>query len=176
MRLPKAFWEVSADSLPRSARKIVDVFVEKFVAQGRSLYLYGPSSWDLNALAAVAAKRVRQLGLPVLYLPCFEVDVGFYRETFDETTLLDRAKSVFFLVLSDFGEEIDTKYVSMVLKYRLNELAPTLITSLLKPSELKRGYPDLAGPMKAVVARQVMATTVEKRTRKRVDELAAELA
>jgi len=159
MNLPKEFWAASSDKIPRSAFPSIRNYgtkAEAMIKDGLGFILVGPAGVGKTGIAAVLAKIVKCYGYSVLF-----VSVSDLREMvrshieFDDRSMLERCKTVDFLVLDNVREEdakesvIHAASLESLAEQRVAWRRSTVITTRLKPTEFTKFFPGLFEVLKA---------------------------
>jgi len=120
---------------------------------GSGLYLYGPNGSGKTHIASAILIVARIKGYTGYALQAQDFHEAVIKKLpFDEDqTILDRAKSVDFLLLDDVGKEYTPggsgwkeAALENLFRHRAKELKPIILTSNLSPEEFKARYLESA--------------------------------
>src|SRR3990170_3779010 len=156
MNLGRRYWEVSLDVIPETMPYKGEVIsylakLDRMIANGWGLFLWGPNATGKTALAAIVAKEAKRHGYTVFFIGASEyADSIIRRKPFDDVeTIEERCKSVDMLVLDDLGKEnrseagffIETELEELV-RARSNNCKATVITSNMNRTEGQEVYKE----------------------------------
>jgi len=110
MRIPRRFWDVRFDQVPNDVRKDVGSYcrrLDEHLDRGDGLLLWGKNGVGKTSVAVLIALEVRRRGASVFFVTAEGLrHAVLNKESFDdEWSIIDRARSVDFLVLDDLGKE-----------------------------------------------------------------------
>jgi DNA replication protein DnaC len=155
MRIPRRFWEARFETLQDPLRAPVKAYLGsqpsdlmQKLDRGEGLWLSGRNGIGKTTAAVVLAKEVRRTGAPVLFVAAHELCEGAVKKARfnDEMLLSERAETVDFLVLDDLGKEhlgssgFTHQFLENLLRKRVNAGQATLVTSNIRPEELRKRY------------------------------------
>lgn len=160
MNLPSELWMASSNKIPASALPSIQQYgkkIDEMLREGLGFVLVGGSGVGKTGGAAVLAKTVKCYGYSVLF-----VTVSDLREmirshiVFDDRSMLERAKSVDFLILDNLKPEdekdpsniLHASALAALVEHRVVWKRSTLITTRIKPTELPTMFPGLVEAIK----------------------------
>ena len=169
MRLPCRFWEVSFDQITSELRDIIGGYcrnVDRMLDNGEGLLLWGPNGRGKTAAAAFVAKEVRRTGATVLMVTAASLIDSVLEKTKmeDDGLLIDRARTVDFLLLDDLGKEhpsasgFSDRILENLFRERGAARLTTWITCNMDPDGLRQRYKK---SMLEVLKEQVVPLKVE---------------
>lgn len=113
MRIPKRFWTVTFAQIESDLQEIVRNYLnnmDQMLDEGHGLLFWGENGRGKTSAAAFVAREVRRTGASVLMVTSASLIESVIEKTeVEEGLLLDRARSVDFLLLDDLGKEHSTK-------------------------------------------------------------------
>jgi len=154
MCLPQRFWRASLSLIPSGGEESPQVNIKKYIKQieelaseGIGLLVWGNVRGGKSSAAAVVAKEARRRGVSVYFIEAENLVSAVHdRELFDsDVSVKERAKAVSLLVLDDYGKEFRDqkgfaeKILESIVRYRVSNLKPTIITTNLTPEQLSNG-------------------------------------
>lgn len=163
MRIPRRFWEASADKIPESVMAKAIAYVrdiETSLNDGTGLLLWGPNGTGKTSVAVFIAKEARRRGAPVLFVTAEGLRQGVIENRMfkGDVPLIDRARTVDVLLLDDFGKEhsggsgYTERFYEDLLRQRSSRRLLTLITSNMGIAQLSERYkPSMIEVMKETV-------------------------
>jgi len=155
MNVPKRFWNVSFDKiLPEESdhRKVIKKYlitIDERFNRGCGLLLTGNNGTGKTSCAVVVGKEARRKGYLVLFIRSTALRDGIINnKVFDDgNTFLERARNVDLLIIDDLGKEYSKEYGSYnssiyedLLRVRVDEVKPTIITSNLDVEQMNKEY------------------------------------
>lgn len=169
MRLPRRFWTVSFDQITSELRDIIGDYcrnIDRILDDGEGLLLWGENGRGKTSAAAFVAKEVRRTGASVLVVTAASLidSVLEKTKTEDDGLLIDRARSVDFLLLDDLGKEhpsasgFSDRILENLFRERGAARLTTWITSNFGPDGLTQRYKK---SMLEVLKEQVVPLKVE---------------
>jgi DNA replication protein DnaC len=109
MRMPRRFWEASFDRIDPGVQPVVRNYLkdlDTMLDNGDGLLLWGENGRGKTSIAAFVAKEVRRTGASVLMSTAASLlDSRLQKTEVDDGLLVDRARSVDFLLIDDMGRE-----------------------------------------------------------------------
>lgn len=109
MRIPRRFWEVTFDQIEPDVKGVIRNYLQnldEMLDNGDGLLLWGKSGHGKTCAAVFVAREVRRTGASVLMLTAASLIESVLEKTeVEEGLLLDRARTVDFLLLDDLGKE-----------------------------------------------------------------------
>ena len=111
MRIPRRFWEASYDQIEPGTREVVHSYlarIDTMLDSGVGILFWGENGRGKTSAAVVVAKEARRRGASVLMTTAASmVDSVIQKTEVEDGLLIDRAKSVDFLLIDDLGKEHD---------------------------------------------------------------------
>lgn len=147
MNLPEDLWTAKIHQVSDGARKKVETYlrnVDRAVAKGAGLVIYGTTGTGKTAIAALIAKEARACGYTVLFARIWELrEMIRSRIEFDvDYSVSERARTVDVLVLDDLRtEDSGEKFFSLseineLVRYRSSRKRVTIVTTRLDKGTL----------------------------------------
>ena len=150
MRIPRRFWEVTFDQIEPDLKEVLRNYLrnlDTMLDGGNGLLLWGENGRGKTSSACFVAMEARRTGASVLMLTSASLIESVLEKTeVEEGLLLDRARTVDFLLLDDLGKEHPGKsgFADRVLENLLRERAAarlaTFITTNMSPEGLSERY------------------------------------
>lgn len=151
MRMPERFWRVKFDQIEPRLRGVVRSYLRNLddaLDNGDGLLLWGKNGRGKTSAACYVAKEVRRTGASVLIITAASLIESVLEkvETEDGAPLIDRARTVDFLLLDDLGKEHKGKssWAARVLETLFRERSAnklsTFITANSSPDGLRERY------------------------------------
>lgn len=162
MCIPRSHWGATLDQIPEkcSHRQHVIKYVDSIEAQVQDccgLLLHGNYSQGKSALAAICLKAAAARGIIGFWILAKEIPHHIIKETKfdDEFTVYQRALSVPLLVIDELQIRKNPAYTEIsaedLIRSRVDEQRPTIITTNVSLSEIKTGFPALSAVLEEAV-------------------------
>jgi DNA replication protein DnaC len=150
MRIPRRFWAVTFDQIEPSLQDVVRNYLQNLdtmLDDGDGLLLWGENGRGKTSAACFVAREVRRTGASVLMITAASlIESVLEKIEVQEGLLLDRARTVDFLLLDDLGKEHPGRsgFADRVLENLLRERSAahltTFITTNMSFEGLKQRY------------------------------------
>lgn len=152
MRIPRRFWEATcADIQDPEVRGHVVNYLQKLdsvMDNGDGLLFWGENGVGKSCAAVVLAKEARRRGASCLFITAESLrQAVLEREPFNgDQLLVDRARSVDFLILDDFGKEHsgETGFTERLFENLLRERSAhrrsTVVTTNMNQEKMVKTY------------------------------------
>jgi DNA replication protein DnaC len=119
---------------------------------GNGLFLYGPYGTGKSCLAALCLGDFYLSGIMGYWINAFDVSAAkFSKEEVDGFPLWNRLCVSPVLVIDDLFTKKDPKFndecLERLIRYRIENLYPTIITSNMNPKSLDEAYPAISRGM-----------------------------
>lgn len=152
INLPKALWHPSTTKIAEPAKKPITNYlrdIEEWISRGVGLIVLGKTRTGKSAIAALIALRAVSLGFSAYFTRVRELGVANEEDTKfnDYSTIMKRAREVDVLVLDDLAAQdavglyMNTAILSDLVMARVDNLKPTIITTLLATETLQTTFP-----------------------------------
>jgi DNA replication protein DnaC len=150
MRIPRRFWEVTFDQIEVDLKEVVRNYLnnlDTMLDTGGGLLLWGENGRGKTSAAAFVAREVRRTGASVLMITSASLMESVMEKTeVAEGLLIDRARTVDFLLLDDLGKEhpgksgFSDRVLENLLRVRSASHLTTFITTNMSHEGLKQRY------------------------------------
>lgn len=151
MRIPRRFWSVRFDQVPVDIRTDIENYLRRLdehLDQGDGLLFWGANGVGKTSAAVFIALEVRRRGASVLFSTAEGLrQATLDRESFDDDqTVLERARSVDFLVIDDLGKEhpgetgFTERFFENLIRERSATQRATVVTTNLPMVHVSAGY------------------------------------
>jgi DNA replication protein DnaC len=150
MRIPRRFWEAAYDQIEPGTREVIRSYlmqIDTMLDSGTGLLLWGKNGRGKTSAAVVVAKEARRRGASVLMTTAASlVDSIIQKTEVEDGLLIDRARSVDFLLIDDLGKEHDaasgfsTRVFENLIRERSAAKLTTWITTNMGMEELSERY------------------------------------
>ncbi len=146
MHIPKPLWSATFDGVTEDAKDSICKFafrIQEVRKKSISLYISGPKGVGKSGAATMILKEARAWGFTAFSISVTQLREAIRSHTaFDnESTVMDRARNVDFLLLDDLRAEDATEKLFSIndirnlIVNRYDRGFPTIITSVLGPME-----------------------------------------
>jgi len=110
MRIPRRFWDASFNQISEEIRPKVEKYLRQLddhLDEGEGLLLWGDNGVGKTSIAVLIALEVRRRGASVFFITAEGLRQAVLEKELydDEQLVIERARSVDFLVLDDLGKE-----------------------------------------------------------------------
>lgn len=168
MRIPRRFWGVTFDQIAPRLKGVVRNYLQhldEMLDNGNGLLFAGNNGIGKTSAACFVAREVRRTGASVLMITVASlIESVLEKVEVEEGLLLDRARTVDFLLLDDLGKEHPGKsrFSDRVLENLLRERSAarltTFVTSNMSIKDLNERYDT---SMMEVIKETVLPVVVE---------------